>query len=271
MTAHAQAAPEIEYLLTQVRGVEAVQVNEGDFGEIRAIKVLIDKNQSVRRMTRDIESALMSGLGISLNHRAINVVHGNGLALDNTVSNTQSSIPAERPLSATLDELQPAYSLPNFELESSHPSLAAQVERVRLASVRLKSDGELYCEVTVELERSGQRYSGQAQDADTPRGRLHAAGRAALEAFARTLDDEVALLLDGVHELAISDDPAILATVGMRRDRDRKEFQGIALVEGEPLEAAVRAVLDALNRFWDTEEHVSVTQTRERTRIGAET
>jgi hypothetical protein len=111
-------------------------------------------------------------------------------------------------------------------------------------------DGELYVEITVELQIRGETYAGQIRDADTPRGRLLAAARATLRALAPTLEGEAAFVLEGLEEFTVQDTAGILAILGARSGHHRSYFHGSAIIRQDPVEAAVRAVLDALNRLW---------------------
>lgn len=229
---------EIRGLLGQIRGVETVEVRTSSEGRIESIAIRVDDGQSPRRVVRDVESALLSGLGIRVDHRAIRIVANGG-----TLPVIEG--PAEAP---------PAQSLqyPDTVVLSPDPR-----DRVRLCAVRTKPDGELYCEVTVELEVDGEWFGSTVREADTRHARMVAAGRAALDALRRTLEEETAFALEGLQEFEIADQPAVIASVRARRGWSREAFFGTALVEGGPEDAAARAVLDALNRFWTAEERAT--------------
>lgn len=230
---------EISALLSMVRGVEYVSVDTGHSGELRGIQIEIAPDGPPRRIVRDVESALMSGLGLSVDHRMIRVrVHG------------------RRNDSAT----GPNWSRPAQILQDKSPQAAQPaptLDRVRLKSVRIDPDGELYCRVTVELEADGESHEAEVREADTGRARMLAVGRATIAALARSVKREIAIALEGVEEFMICDEPAVIARIQSRRGLDQRSFHGAALIEGAPQHAAARAVLDALNRYWAAEGHAN--------------
>ena len=72
------SASEIRELLRLIRGVEAVEVRVAPDGSIDSVEVRIAESRSTARVIRDIESALMSGLGLRIDHKAIHVANGAG-------------------------------------------------------------------------------------------------------------------------------------------------------------------------------------------------
>src|SRR5688572_16428759 len=69
---------EIRDLLSQIRGIESVEIRQGPSGGIEGIEIAISPPTAERRVIRDVESALMSGLGIHVDHRAISIHRTNG-------------------------------------------------------------------------------------------------------------------------------------------------------------------------------------------------
>ena len=72
------SASEIRELLRLIRGVEAVEVRVAPDGSIDSVEVRIAESRSTARVIRDIESALMSGLGLRIDHKAIHIANGAG-------------------------------------------------------------------------------------------------------------------------------------------------------------------------------------------------
>ena len=226
---------EIHRLLSQLTGVEDVRVHLDDTrdGEIRELDIVTHGATDARRLTRDIESALLSGLGIVVDHRSIRI-SPNGIIGGQDDPSDEKSVRSLRK-TAWQDPPQPA----------------AQAERrIRLLNVRCVPDGSLYVEVTVELEIEGQTFMGQIRDADTPHGRSLTAARATLRAVAPTLDSDTAFVLEGLEEFKVVDEEGMLAVLRARSGRERPYFHGSAIVRASKVEAAARAVLDGLNRFW---------------------
>ena len=220
---------EIRSLLELVDGVGTVAVRTDPDGSVREIEIDAAPSENPKRIVRDVESALYTGLGMQVDHRVIQIYQNGGL-------------------------LESAQSL---HPEGSDPGRSAAANRPDLVGVRCEPDGELYCEVFVELRYDDEWFSARAREADTPEGRLVAAGRAALESLQATLEKETAFTLEGAEELEIADSRAILSSVQVKRGRTHHTLLGMALVENGPEEAAARAALDALNRYWAAQDHAS--------------
>ena len=244
-----RTAPEAEIcaLLEMVRGVERVTVDTTRGGQLQGIRIEIAPDEAPRQIVRDVESALLSGLGFAVDHRMIRVsVSGRRERNDRRGDRSQWAFPAQL-LQSGAAPAPPARLTP---------------ERVRLMSVRVDPDGELYCRVTVELEVNEERHEAMVREADTRQARLLAAGRATIAAISRTFERETAIALEGVEEFMICDEPAVIARIQSRRGLDTRSFHGATIVEGHPHHAAARAVLDALNRYWTAEETARPSSTR---------
>ena len=226
----------IRALLSQLSGVEGVQVEEDAEGRIQTLTIQVSNNTDARRLTRDVESALLSGLGLTIDHRAI-AISANGFNSSQKGSQDAPGRPSVQSLRGESWQ------------ELSEPVPPGD-RRIRFLSVRCVPDGELYVEITVELKIKGETYAGQIRDADTPRGRLLAAARASLRALSPTLEGEAAFVLEGLEEFTVQGAAGILAILGARSGHHRQYFHGSAIIRQDPVEAAVRAVLDALNRYW---------------------
>lgn len=78
----------IEDIIRRLRNVLSVRVIEDGKGEIEEVHVLVDAKRNPKQIGRDIESALMSELGVRIDHRKISIAqvqpgeaHGAGLRL----------------------------------------------------------------------------------------------------------------------------------------------------------------------------------------------
>ena len=238
-------ASQIKDLLAQVAGVEAVQVQEGPPGQILAIDIQVADAGEARRITRNVESALMTGLGLIVDHQMIRVVQNGHPPRSNGSESATEGLQA-----APWADL-PAQSLPvGTQMAPEPPPEALESRRVRLAAVRSVPDGDLYVEVTVDLEIEGQFHRGQVRDTDMPRTRLLAAARATVAALTSALEPGTALALEGLEEFRVADAKGILAILRARVGQSRPVLHGAAILDRDPVDAAARAVLDALNRFW---------------------
>ena len=236
----AVSASEIRDLLRMIRGVEAVDVRVAPDGSIDSVEVRIAESRSTARVIRDIESALMSGLGLRIDHRAIRVMngHGNGQTPGYTL--------AQEDLGVGGGDEPPQYPTDD-------------TDRIRLLAVRCQPDGRGYCEVTVEIAHEDERSSATVREADTRRGRMQSSARAALEAVAKSQAGAgMALGLDGLEEFEVGDEDGLLAVLTVLHGRERRRFHGAALEHADPESTAARAVLDGLNRYWAAPESVAV-------------
>ncbi|CAN5191253.1 hypothetical protein BH18GEM1_BH18GEM1_19250 [soil metagenome] len=232
----------IREILYQLQGVLDVAVDEGPKG-IDGISIRVADPAAARQVTRDVESALFSGLGLEIDHRLIRIEwDANGRQ-----TNGREALGGDGFEPGDDDHL-PAQWLQRYGRVES-PGREAEGRRVRLVAVRCAPEGGRYVEITVELEVAGQSHTARVQDADTARGRLLCAGRATLQALAGTFDEDAAFVLEGIEEIAVSDAQGLLAVLSARVGRERPVFHGSVILQGDPLEAAARAVLDALNRF----------------------
>lgn len=226
----------IRSLLAMVRGVESVEVT-GSNGDVESLQIAVADRGSTGRVVRDIESALASGLGLEIDHDRIHIVpdEASGYA------DPFAELGLERP--ATYD---PAHA-------------PARSPRLRLVEVRTEESADSpHCEVAVTVALAEARVTGRMRDADTPRGRVLSSARAALLAVEETISGRTAFLMDGIEEFTIGDLPGLIASVRARQDRDTRTMYGCALVDTHPSEAAAKAALDAVNRFWDAQERAPV-------------
>ncbi|MGH7557703.1 MAG: hypothetical protein ACREMD_07995 [Gemmatimonadota bacterium] len=242
MTETQNRAIQIRDLLGQLSGVEGVEVEEDPDGGIRSIEIHVTEAGEARRITRNVESALMTGLGLIVDHERIRVVQNGGGPTGNGPDPARwEQVPARTlPVEPGMEPAEP-------EAEEPEP---LESRRVRLAAVRCVPDGELYVEVTVDLEIGGQFYRGQVRDTDMPRTRMLAAARATVGALASALEEGTALALEGIEEFRVGDARGVLAILRARMGHSRPVFHGAAIVDRDALDATARAVLDALNRFW---------------------
>jgi hypothetical protein len=101
--------------------------------------------------------------------------------------------------------------------------------------------------VTVRLQWHGEEYSGSSTGPAATSARLRLVGEAALRAIEQLLDGD-ALALDAIGHPAVGMRTAVVAVVVATGSRGEEVSVGSALSQGDDSAAAVRAVLDALNR-----------------------
>jgi len=101
--------------------------------------------------------------------------------------------------------------------------------------------------VVVTLQWHGDEYAGTASGPAAPSARLRLIGEAALRAVEDIIGDD-ALALDAIGAPAIGMRKAIVSVVVSTGAQGEDVVVGSALSHGDDSEAAVRSILDALNR-----------------------
>lgn len=102
-------------------------------------------------------------------------------------------------------------------------------------------------EARVSLFRGGETFIGSAV-AGGDEDRLRLAGQATLAAVGQAVADLPVFALVDLQETAVASRPCMLAVVSAPQRGKGWPYLGAAFVRHDPLEAAVRAVLDAINR-----------------------
>ncbi|HEY7461883.1 MAG TPA: hypothetical protein VIC59_08420 [Gemmatimonadota bacterium] len=119
--------------------------------------------------------------------------------------------------------------------------------RIRLNHISYQQEG-FEVIANLELDWRGDTFYGVSQEADTAKGRMVAAGRAALNALGKVTDQRAAFFLDGLHTFRIFERNVTVATVRVVSDLLRTSLVGCATVVEDPNYAAAQAVLGAVNR-----------------------
>jgi hypothetical protein len=234
---------EVRSLLARIQGIEDVQVTPGPQGGIAGIGLEIGPGAVEKRVLRDVESALMSGLGMEIDHRAVTIRRApNGTGERRSPTSGTGAPYGEPP--------QAGKSLSARFMQSTSPSAG----RIRLVSVTCASDGELACDVTVTLTVDGETTGRTVREADSRRGRMRAAALATVESVTAALGEGPVVALEGAEEFSVCESDGVLVLLRIRKVRAREEYYGAALIEGDEADAAARAVLDAMNRFLDARE-----------------
>jgi len=216
-----------EQLLLSLKGVVSARLVTRPGGEVEEIHLLTTDEVSAKQTVRNVESALLAHLGLSVDHRKI------------SVAQTKERPPAEEATVRLLPEPPVGQHRLLFQ--------AHQVETERSHQVRHK----------VEIEWKGARYSGAASAADLPRPRLEAVSRATLCAVEQALLTEleggsgpaVTLALDGVKVVDAFDRTFVLVAVNALSGREVTPLAGATVVEVSTDRAAILATLQATDRW----------------------
>ncbi len=214
-----------EHLILRLREIHSCRIVADEEGSITEIHVVATSDRPPKMIARDIETCLNAQLGISIDYRKIGVV-----IIDRVKATEQTAATAPVPAD------------PTGRLE-----FLEQDVRIRFRGLKVSVEDERV-DVEVKLEKNGLAVVGsQGELRHVPRLREAIAG-AALHAIAELLDENVRFSLAGASEITLDGRSALLVFVDAVEDRSVTTFAGCALAGRDPNEAAVLAVLDALNR-----------------------
>jgi hypothetical protein len=206
------AAGDVEATIMRLRGVVSARVVTDPSGQITELHVVADQSRHPKQLSRDIESAIFSELGIRVDHRRISIA--------------QVRSPRESPAEVRLRFLNIDYSLDRTSArvrvsvargEDSFTGVVASPAGPGLDQERLIARATL---AAVEEFLRGVSLNG---------------GGPALE-----LRDFTRAGNDGRHFFAV--------TVHVAGAGTEQDLIGSALVRDDPWKAAACATLDALNR-----------------------
>ena len=220
---------EAERLLLSLKGVVSARVVTRPGGEVEEIHLLTTNEVKPKQTVRNVESALLAHLGLSVDHRVI------------SVAQTKQKAPE-------LDGPElPVHLVP--EPTAGQRRLLFYAHRVELERPR-------HVKHKVEIEWQGERYVGQSGAPDIPRARLEAASKATLEAVSAALAKEldangepVVLALDGVKVVEAFDRTFVLVAVLAISERGVTSLAGATVVEESTDRATIMSTLQATDRW----------------------
>lgn len=213
---------EIDRLLETLTGVVKARVRlapEGD--SLAEIHVLSDGAAAPKQIVRNIETLLQTAFDLKIDHRVVSI--------------------------AVLKE---GAEMAHIEEHAPDPVVVAPPpSRIVFQRLRVVQEDPYKCTAYVELKLGDVIFEGMHRDTDTPNARMYAAGRAVIGALEYLGEKEIALYLAGLEVVRVFNREVMVALVEGRRHRHQIRMMGTAVVEDDIHEAAVRAVLDAVNRF----------------------
>lgn len=230
-----------EQLLASLQGVISARLVAKPGGEVDEIHLLTTQEISPKQTVRNVESALLAHLDLSVDHRKISVA--------------QTVRPAE-------EAARPVQPVPQSTVEEANRGVVTPTvhvfpqptgSRILFVGLQVESQRAHRVRFQVELEWQGQRYQGEAIGADLARARMETVANAALraiEAAARAEEGAgFTLALDGVKALEAFDRRYALVAVNAFRGREVTPLSGSALVEDSSDKAVILATLQATDRW----------------------
>ncbi len=207
-----------ENLLQTLQSVLSARVVVSPVGEITEVHVLASSGVSPKQVVRNVESALLAHLGIKVDHRKISVAQTADV----------------EPIEALTDSALKTEARRRGVVYKTLELVAAAPHRVRFA---------------VTLEVNGQEVVGEDEAAETARARLQAAARATVSALEQALPHGT-FQLEGVKTVEAFGEELVVAAVHVIDGRETRLLTGTAQAHEAPEQAAVLAVLDATNRWF---------------------
>jgi hypothetical protein len=122
--------------------------------------------------------------------------------------------------------------------------------RIELRRLTFVPADDLRVRASVELRLHEIVFTGEVCDVDVPRARPMLAARGVLAALEFVREQGTAFYLEGVEFLTGFHSPVALVLVHARSLREKRALTGCALVSESREEAAARATLAAINRFY---------------------
>lgn len=210
-----------EKLLTSLSGVLSARVVVSPIGEVTEVHVLVQSGLQPKQVVRNVETALLAQLGLKVDHRKISIA-------------------------------QTADVEPIDVLEQTAVAMEAKKRGVLFEKVDIRPQAKHRVTMSVTLKVAGDTMVGEQDVADSANARVQGAARAAVAALDKilphgTLELEGAMLLDA---FGLKFAFAGVQVVGLR---GQKLLTGTCEVKHTPEEAAVLAVLDATNRWLQTQ------------------
>ena len=208
----------VESLLNRLAGIRSARVEVDSDGEVESVHVVSTGRFTAAQQARNVESALLAALDLSVAPDLISVV--------------------------SVEE--PAAPAPHTPWRADALALPPE-RRVRLGRLAFQQDG-YRIKATAELDWNGTPFRGTADDADTAKGRLQAAARATLAALENLLEGRAAYFLEGLEAHATSERVVAVVSLRVISDTVNADLVGCAMVDEDPHQAAAQAVLAAANR-----------------------
>ena len=203
---------DVESTIARLRGVSSARVVTDEHGHLTEIHVVSDESRHPKQLSRDIESVLLSELGLRIDHRIVSIAQMRGGR-------------------APISEMRLKFIGIDYSLDRNGARVRVTVGMGDDTFAGMASAGtgpgldqeRLIAQATLEAVEEFLRASGFADGGPMFELRDFARGETGGHSF-------------------------IAVTVRLRNDRRDGDLLGSALVRDDPWRAAACAVLDALNR-----------------------
>ncbi|HEU4464484.1 MAG TPA: hypothetical protein VFS53_05515 [Gemmatimonadota bacterium] len=234
---------QIDTLLETLTGVVRARVRPDEKGrQLREIHVLSDGALAPKQIVRNIETLLKTAFDLTIDHRIVSIaVLKEGADVEEAGRESTREAPPERPSRSA--------GAAAGTTTSGTTATAGPGTRVVFHRLRIVQAESLKFTAHVELKLGDVIFEGSHRDTDTPEARVYAAARAVIEALEYLTEKEMAFYLAGLEQMRVYEERLLVVLIEARRGHHRMRMVGTAAVKDDLYEAAVRAVLDAVNRF----------------------
>lgn len=110
--------------------------------------------------------------------------------------------------------------------------------------------------ITVTVCRDNEEYTAEAEGPDIKGNRLRLAAKATVDALERCLGIGSRFAVNEIQLVSLGGYEVVLLSISVDALAQEETLLGTALVKGDPLDSAVRATLDAVNRRLGMLNHV---------------
>ncbi len=219
----------IEKLLCNLPGVVSARIRSAPDGTISEIHALTTSDRQPKQTVRDVESALLSGFNIKIDHKKISVAQIKG--------------PAEAFGREILEEPEGEKVKPAGRI---YPEARP---RLKLLKVEMMGISDVKSRAEVTLDYEGNIFKGTAEDASTVDSKLRMSSRATLSALEDFLDGDYALTLESLKVIGEGFESIVVVTVGLRSSESSRGYVGACFLGEDRYRSAAAASLDSLNRL----------------------
>ncbi len=219
-----------ERLLSNLPGVLSARINTGADGDISEIHMLTDHNRAPKQIVRDVESALLSGFNIEVDHKRISVAQ-----LRKPENEKKGSIDID---------------FGNTTREEVGQNDKGQEEpRLRFDRFEVVTSGNLKCRAEVIMANEGHIYRGVSEGTNTVVNQMKISSKAVLSALEEYLKGEKAFTLEELKIIDEVNSPLVLVVIGVVSQNTTISLVGTSFLQDDRNRAAALATLKALNRF----------------------
>ncbi len=224
-------AARAEAAIRRLQGIEGVRV-EAEGNSIRAIHILAPPGRPAKTYVRDVQTALQTQLGVSIDFRVVSVAFTRGELESEPAERAADPAATAAPAAAPVAEPEPP---------------ALRDDRIRFESVNLFVSGPR-TQAQVELRWKGLPRMGSASGWSTRDESHRLVAQATATAVQEFLADPVALSVQGVEFVEVGRSRVAIVSLSLLAHRQERLLTGSCSIEQDTPQAVVLATLAALNR-----------------------